>query len=947
MDQFLQLTKSELLASAPAEVQEEKTLGGKVLGSVSELFSRGQILDAEQRKAVGKRNDELATVAADTVAMLPGLRLSSAGLIRATALVRIDDDAVSLSTNFAKDFVEGAALHKIASMTLPEGQLGKAISAKLGKGLIADSASFALTGAAIASTSTGFKSETWYDASHNFSLAHGTGEILKAGTVGGVMGVPAGLLGKQIANFGLKLAQEGKISTTNALVLGGVGGGYLSGVAIGGAQGYLATGELKGAWYGAKDGGFTGAFTGGIGVFGIHALRANLTVPEISSKKDPSRQFLIDAPEAAKRDSLERSGHEQRVLPRALDIEQWKKLEISPEKLNDSDATLAERVNKLGAAFNGTAYYYQALPQAAEVAARSRSYHEFVELGGAHLVKDNMRMYNVNRAVVMLPEWYAAQLDEVLNLRLRAAQDGDFYQHGYGRARDVAEAQMQLEAHPLKDRAHPADFVQFLEELPDVNLVSEVLIRPDSSPDNAWKSVEHGYDFRAAATVSHEGRISFYAQDRSPYLRDYFKHEWSHLLKWKAESDSKRFDEAAKLEKDGYYVSKYARTNNDENWAEHAAAIMHPDPDKFLITAQEAPLRTFEIMRGIMKSFNAVDPSFRSIHQTELARRQAYVGNELMPVVKQTLFEHVQGTDAAKSKIAADLLGPIANDADMARLHGLAKTSSSDHVREAAFQASWNKLRETRFNVDGYIQRSIGSSRSQMTEFLVDQAQSGNRSRAAALEKLGKMDNASGQFYHDLLTLESYKGNKLSRVLKLLDDAPETSAQRAAWNEGMKIASNDANLRVDLALRALERHPQLTAEAVNILAIEGQERTRPFLKDLTEHYNARIARKAQEGLEKLDLAVRVADLKGRLKSDVEAERITAAGELAAMRNTKMVPVIVDAMLAAQSTAELNGIKKAVEPFIAQGILRFELRQRKASPGAGDWRMQNLTTNRGQ
>lgn len=940
--EFDSLTKSDLISSRKSQDEEAKTLAGKVIGSFSDLFSPGQVLDADQRKAKAKRDDDLATVAADTVAMLPGLRLPAAGLIRATALARVDDGAVSLSLNFAKDFVEGAALNKIASLTVPEGKLGKAISAKLGKGFLADTASFALTGAAIAGTSTGFKTETWLDENKSFSISHGVGETLKAGTIGGVMGAPAGLLGKKIANVGIGLAQEGRISSSTALVFSGVGGGYLSGAAIGGAQGYFATGNLKGAWYGASEGGLTGALSGGVGVLGIHAFNSKFgKMTEVSIDREPA--FSMKAELAI--NSLERTAQEGSAgSSRALELEKWRRLEIGADKLHDSETTLADRVGKLGTPLQGTAYYYQALPQAAEAAAASRSYSEFISRGGAHLVHDNVRLYNVNRTLITIPESYAAQLDEVLALRLRAAEEPDFYGKGYGQVKEVTDARSKLEVHPLRDRAHPADFVHLLEELPDRGLVKEILIRHDNAPGNAWKTKEFGYDFKSAATVDEDGRMSFYAQNRSPLLREYFKHEWSHLLKWAARVDSNRFDEAAKLEKDGYYVSEYSKTNNDENWAEHAATILHPDPDKFLATVQDAPLRSFEIVRALLRSFNARDRAFTGIHQEELSRRQAYVAQEVMPVVRETLLDHVKSGHPENAKIAGKLLAPIAGEAELRALHDLAKTSNNVHVREAAFSAALTQLKEPRVAVDGYTQRTYGASKAQMRDFLVDQAQPGNRSRPAALERLSNLGDEQSKFQYDLLTLDTYKGSKLSRVLKLMDDAPNSTGLRAAWDQGMKLAASNRDLRVDLALRALGRHPQLISEVVNTLATEGQERTRPFLMDLTEHYNARVVQRAKEGLEKLDLEVRINDMKARLKSDVEEQRIMAAGDLAATRRAGVVPAIVDAMVSAKSNTELSGIKNAVEPYISQGILRFELRQRQTSPGADVSKIQGILKN---
>ena len=918
------LSKSELLPAVSGKDEEAQTLAGKIFNSVHDALSPSAILTAEQKRDRAQHSDQLATVAADTLAMLPGLRLPAAGLLRATALLNVSGDLSSVSGNFVKDFAEGAALQKVSSFCLQEGRLGKALSAKLGPGLLAESGSFAAAGFGMGAVSSAFRQETWLDENKQFSALHGLSEIGKAGTVAGVMGAPAGLIGSKIGKFGMSLASEGRISAGSALFLSGIGGGYLSGAAVGGAQGYLNGGDLRSAFRAASEGGLAGALSGGVGLLALSRIQP-LRVPQESAARSNERLALEPVaknsqelePVVRQNDDAGRTHHEL-----------WKSLEISSAKLKDSEGSLADRVAQLGNPVRTNMRYFEAAPNADQVAALSKSFSEFSNNGGTILVEGPIHMYSVKGVTISVPEAYMLRLNEVLKLRLKASEEVDLYIKGPGHARQVYQAQVDLEAHPLKDKAHPADFVQLLDELPDRSLVKDLFVREDRSPGDAWSAKEYEKGFRAAASAGEfDQRITFYGQNRSTLIRDYMKHEWSHLLKWTSKADSERFDKAAKLEKDGYYISKYSQRNNDENWAEHSASLLSPDPDNFLQTVHSAPLRSVEMTRALMKSLGAVSANRKGIHQGEIANRIAYVQQHIIPEAQETLVSFLKHGRKEQAIIAAELLSPIAGPKEFNLLSTIASTHANAEVREAAFNAAKNSVLQKRGHVSGYKMEYTDTQTPEMREFLISQAQPGRKSRESALELLSSFEDAQSTFHYDLLTFDTHTGNKTSRAIELLDRAGNIENLKLAWQTAMKAAGQTADDRVNLALRALHKYPRLINEVVDVFARESQPRTRPFLRDLCRHYDERVAQRARQGLQKLEMDMRVSELQKTLMTGKENVRLSAARSLAATKDTRATGYLLDAVLAAKPE-EQPALLKVIRETLNQELWKFEVRQRK-------------------
>ncbi len=919
------LSKTDLL---PANEQAEaETLSGRLINSVHNAFSPEAALNFEQRRQRAAHSDQLAVVAADTIAMLPGLKGPTAGLFRATALIKLSGDVNDLAGNYLKDFAEGLALNKVSSLCFNGGAVASRIESRLGKTLAAETLTFAAAGAGMASVSTAFRPESWLE-NGQFSFQHGSNEILKAGIVGGAFAAPAGILGSKLSHLGMGLAAEGRISSSAALAISGLGSGYLSGVVIGGAQGLAAGGDFRSILQGAGEGGVAGALSGAIGLAGLASLNKNLklrieTLPE--SELRTVRNSLA-------KDSVEKelSRTKDGAGKKSPELELWESLKIKQEKLNDSESSLADRLASLGQPSKMRLRYHVSTAAADEAAALSKTFSEFESRGGMKLVEAEVRVYQSDGIRVMIPETYARKLDEVLSLRFKAAEDVDIYVKGPVHGKEVLQARLDLEAHPLRERAHPADFVQLLQELPDRSLVKELLITDQRSATDAWHAKEYNRKgFRAAATASESGTITVYAQNRSPLLRDYIKHEWSHLLKWAAESESARFDAAAKLEKDAYYISEYSKLNKDENFAEHASALLHPDPDVFLEVVHEAPLRSVEIGKALMKSLGNARFDQAGSHQAEIARRIAYLQKEVMPQAREDLIARLKSGQTENAADAAELLASSGGPEEFKLLAEMARKENRPELREAAFTAAWGRVVQGPTRVSGYKDVNL-ENRANMRDFLVSMAERGSKSRELSLDFLSKFRDGESRFYYDLLTIDSYKGNKLSRAIELIERATDQSGRKVAWQEALKAVGSNKDERVNLALRALERHPRLAADAMDVLIVEAQPRTRSIVRDCLNHYNSDVAQKARIALAKIDMQQRVESLQEKLNSNDARERLQAVSALAATKDTRAPGQVLDAYLNAASKPEADSILAIAREKINPEVWKFELRRKKAA-----------------
>lgn len=290
------------------------------------------------------------------------------------------------------------------------------------------------------------------------------------------------------------------------------------------------------------------------------------------------------------------------------------------------------------------------------------------------------------------------------------------------------------------------------------------------------------------------------------------------------------------------------------------------------------------------------------------------------------LGEIVKAGETERAVPAIRLLGRIAGKEDFQFLAEQAKTQGDPEIRKAAFQAGWAKLTDTNgYGVDSRTRVE------QMRNFLLGQSETGAKSRISALELLSRMRDPESRFYQELLTLNEGSGNRLSRTLELMDRAPDNKGLRLAWKEALKAVGDKPDDRVNLALRALDRYEAVVEDAVAILAKEAQARTAPFLQELSEHFNSRVADKAAEGLRQIEFNTKLeAFNKAQSIESTPEKRIEAANALAATHNPRAATPLLDAYARAANDQERQSIASALKKNITPEIWKFELRYRKQS-----------------
>ena len=151
--------------------RREHTLGGCLIGTVQDILDFGKAKADIVRSANAEANDELAKVAADTLAFLPSMKWTAGGALRAAILVNPHEGAGENLAGFGKNFLEGAALNKVGRLALPEGAFSKALTARLGDGLLSESVAHLSVGFGIGAVKSGFNQVSWKDEAGTFSLA--------------------------------------------------------------------------------------------------------------------------------------------------------------------------------------------------------------------------------------------------------------------------------------------------------------------------------------------------------------------------------------------------------------------------------------------------------------------------------------------------------------------------------------------------------------------------------------------------------------------------------------------------------------------------------------------------------------------------------------------------------------------------------------------------------
>ncbi len=920
---------------------QEHTVGGRLIGAVAEVFSRGRNDSGEQAVRAAAAHDSIANIVADTASMLPGVKWAVAGGLRAAILI---DPAAGWEENvqgFGKNFLEGVALHGVTKLS---GELTgqRAAGVSLSRSLLAESVGNFAFGAGLGVVKAGFAPESWYDQQGRFSLTCGLWHMGKAGGIGGAINVPAGMIASRLGRGAVSALGEGQVSSRLASVVSGVTAGFAGGAVFGGVESASSRGSFSDILSGMGRGGLAGAATGGlVGSFarvelpqqsrssvsdrlagsrlvGAQEKRLSRMAPStVDSVLHPGtlEQGVASIGDRSAETTVRRlSQPSEHVVDEAL----FRRLNVSlrPER------SLEERLAQLGG--YQKVLLEQQVPRAGadKLVGQYKSFEDFLSRG-VKVERHNARAYQVGANQIVIPEKYAASLDEVLKLRILASRQADLFADGSAEVIKGTVARAKLQEHPLKNRAHPVDLLPYIEELPDRTLAKRILILGEPNAQDPWHRQTYKPDFVSQATAGPDGTVTFYQQDRDLFARQTAYHEaGGHLLKYKVKLESELFDRSANVEKDGFYTSEYARRDHDENWAEHMARLLHPDAHAFLETAQAAPIRSAIMARALVKALAYVPQESQSPYQTVLGERVRYIQEEVLPKAQSRLVIALEKGSSEQKADAARLLGYLGDENHVELLKAVAQQSKDPVLSRAAFEGAWGKVFRGRETWTGYNETKSVSPDDARVDFLLEMAAPGSVNRPLAIDVLSRVGGKRAQQYHQLLTLSEFKGNKFNLALTLMEQIPEASGKETAFREALKLTGSDAKVRSNLAIRALWRAPELTRQAIDVLASDGLPSSEYYLRKYTHNSNPEIAESARQGLKKIAGEVKFATLTSRLATGDETSRLEAIRQMGSSKDMRVVRPLLETFASGTNAERMAAFRALVDNY-PPNLTKFE------------------------
>lgn len=891
---------------------EEKTLAARALGFVEEAIMPSKT--GEQRAVRAGRNEFVAEIIADTVAMLPCTKWYVAGGFRSLFLSSSDKGV----TGAGLDFVQGAALNKVARLAMPGSRM-TTLFEKIENKAMREVATHATVGLGFGLASTGFRPESWHDKNGEFSISAGVTNVGSAGLLGAFINVPAGAIGSRIGKMTLNSSLSRKFALDDAYVLSNVTAGTTGGIIFGGVD---ALAHGRPVWESMLTGGFVGGFTGGtIGVATRprYNFNPNNSLPEGGDLAlAPAGKTKFDRPII---DKVGKGKHaEYNVTP-----EVYEKLHIN---VSARETPLEQRVAVLGP--HDLVTYVQDV-QKPGAASKVGDYKTFGAWARDWMVESHTpaRRYTFGPNEVVVPEKYATQLDEVLNLRMiveqeravRAAGDAD-------QIAALEAAKQQLQAHPMRDRAHAVDLIPFLEELPDRSLVKRIILHDNKNPEDPWHRKTYKPDFESAASAAEDGTVSYYEQNRDFFSRETTHHEWSHLLENKVKRESAANEAAFGYEK-AWDPSHYSRRDKSEMFAEMGASLLHPDGDQFLLAAHKAPVRTAIYTSAMEQALNAVPAPFRSVFAAQYQARVNYVKENILPQARLELSGSLNGGNRADRVASAKVLGLIGNQDSLLQLKGMAQQGHDASTTKAAFEAARDYVTRGKRGLANYELLNPEQTVNAQATYLAEMAQKGSASRQMAIDGLYQMRGTSerARLFHELFVLGNRKnvtGVEQARALKIVDDIPDTLGKQMALRETLNLTS-DPNTRVDLALSAMTRNPSLHVEGLRTVADLAQPRTKAILEMFAAGDDPVARDLAKQGLAKIARTETVDKAIAGLKDPNTHERQISITELAATKDRRAIKPLVDMYLHGETMIEQRLAAEMLEQNFARNLWRFEVK----------------------
>ncbi|HEY9787516.1 MAG TPA: hypothetical protein V6D17_19160 [Candidatus Obscuribacterales bacterium] len=939
--------------------RKERTLTGCLIGSVRDVFS-GNLSDEEKSKRA-QSHDFVATIAADTVSML-GRRAPVAGIVRATMLMDTKSTLRDTGLNFLKDGLEGAALNKIAKISMPRATSGVVPNFVSG-GLKVEAKMHAISGGLFGLEKAVADPLAWRDEHGKFSVRNGLSnltdgeKLLKATAFGAVVNVPAGIFGTRIAQATTtKTAQR-----TGFEQLGVISGGTLSGAGSGGVFGGLdavvhGRDVLQGTWEGA----LVGAGTGGV-MAGYHAFRGGeqSTLARFNQRGRQVVQERLSSSVGKETYAIEPIAVRE-ATRRKIEIEAWHSDSARMQKIFEAVDFIPfqkEGVVKLGSRLKQdrveTMDFRRLVSREGE-RPKHKKWDDFVK-NETEAFKQDVVVYKVDGmdVEIAVPQDYAQRLERVRSLRQLAEKEIPAWDnlpaekrlelqsqldnqdarplaavlgHESGRTLPVVLARLELGRNKFNQRALPEDFIPLLSELPNRSLVKKLILLDERYYGDAGpnKMKDHG---PAAATADSDGVITFYEAVNSDLhktalsgkLREYMQHEWAHLVLHKLKAHGKLFNHAADLErKDNWYARTYAKKQypdqpelkDHENFAVHLGEnLIAPDGDSFLMTAQKAPIRTAVMARMWLESM---------IPQTKetIAHPSDYMAR-INRIPETVAYREAY---AARLRYIGDEIMPLARE----KLVVIMKHGKSSEQAKAAELLGYLGNKEDMAFLYGLVKTSqdqtvkqtaydaavrlVSSDHDQQLDFMVATAKPDSPVRKQALTALGNVRDYRARQYLRFLSLAG-DSNNIKEIVDLIPHMPDEKGMVAAFNEAIRLASAEPygkDFSVSLAKLVAENHPQLRQQALEVFSKHLDSSMAPALRRLTHVKDKDIAGRASALLAEVKIREKLAQYRQWLGLN---EPNNAAG---IMRRSTQDPEHVNAAI--DGLAYL-GDHRAIEPLL--------------------------------
>ena len=257
---------------------------------------------------------------------------------------------------------------------------------------------------------------------------------------------------------------------------------------------------------------------------------------------------------------------------------------------------------------------------------------------------------------IVVPEEYAAKLDEVRNLHL-AASGSD--------ATAAAAARDLLAQNPLSNRTLPEHAQFALQRLPDSGAGSRVILLDEANPMDFWYRLQYkNPDFKSAASTDFRGNVSLYKSEWGSRAADNINHEWAHGLSENEPTLVKLHQTAVRFE-NGTASDSYANEKG-ERLPVHIEDLLSKDGDYAVMAGRERPIETSILARGLAKAM--ADTKTPGSINSELQARVNDIRTNFEPAARAQLARGLASDDADVRADAAKLLLHLDGHSELAEL---------------------------------------------------------------------------------------------------------------------------------------------------------------------------------------------------------------------------------------------------------------------------------------